>query len=246
MTFVENHIWKTKKEKIIDYVRHDPFLKIEEIAEKADTTPRYVRTILSEANISLMKLRKEYALDIEKRSSRKGKLLLSYILNVPFENNIQQLKNSVIFNNPNDFKILKGDINKNYIHQSYKHIHGSNIWCLNTLSLEREYIIENNDDKDNKNINNYIHLPDKMNNKIIEIITENSLTTSDITLGVEAVNNQVGEILGLKTFTPIFKVKQKIYSKNKPVILNIAHFHPGKIKLSLSSKRGITIRRKVV
>ena len=243
---MENHIWKTKKEKIIDYVRHDPFLKIEEIAEKADTTPRYVRTILSEANISLMKLRKEYALDIEKKSNRTGKLLFSYILNVPFKNIINQLENNVIFNNPGDFDILRGDLAEDYIHQSYQHKHGTNIWCLNTLTMEKEAIIDYFKGYKDKNINNYLDSPEKLNNEIIKLINNKSLTISDITLEVEAVNNQVGEILGLKTLTPVFKVKQKIFAKNIPIIQNIAHFHPGKIKLSLSSQRGVTIRRKVV
>ena len=57
----------TKKEKIINFARNDPFLKISDIAEHVQTTPRYVRTILSEANISLMKLREKYARKIEQK-----------------------------------------------------------------------------------------------------------------------------------------------------------------------------------
>ena len=57
----------TKKEQIINFARNDPFLKISDIAEHVKTTPRYVRTILSEANISLMKLREKYARNMEER-----------------------------------------------------------------------------------------------------------------------------------------------------------------------------------
>ncbi len=57
----------TKKEQIINYAQNDPFLKISDIAEYVQTTPRYVRTILSEANISLMKLREKYARSMERR-----------------------------------------------------------------------------------------------------------------------------------------------------------------------------------
>lgn len=57
----------TKKEQIINFARSDPFLKISDIAENVQTTPRYVRTILSEANISLMKLRERYARNMEQR-----------------------------------------------------------------------------------------------------------------------------------------------------------------------------------
>ncbi|ADL11897.1 UTRA domain-containing protein [Acetohalobium arabaticum] len=57
----------TKKEQIINFARNDPFLKISDIAEHVQTTPRYVRTILSEADISLMKLREKYARNMEER-----------------------------------------------------------------------------------------------------------------------------------------------------------------------------------
>lgn len=58
---------ETKKEIILALARRDPFLKIEEIARQAGTTPRYVRTILSEARLSLMELRKEYARTMQRR-----------------------------------------------------------------------------------------------------------------------------------------------------------------------------------
>ena len=60
--------YETKKEYIIGLAKKDPFLKIEEIAELAQTTQRYVRTILSEASLSLMNLREEYARKMEKYS----------------------------------------------------------------------------------------------------------------------------------------------------------------------------------
>lgn len=58
---------ETKKEQILNLARRDPFLKIEEIAATVETTPRYVRTILSEAKVSLMQLRRNYARRMEKR-----------------------------------------------------------------------------------------------------------------------------------------------------------------------------------
>lgn len=63
--------YETKKEYIIRLAKKDPFLKIEEIAEIAQTTQRYVRTILSEASLSLMNLREEYARKMEKYSELK-------------------------------------------------------------------------------------------------------------------------------------------------------------------------------
>lgn len=58
---------ETIKARVISAVRSDPFLSIDEIASKVETTPRYVRTILSEAKISLLQLRKEYAKKMEKQ-----------------------------------------------------------------------------------------------------------------------------------------------------------------------------------
>ena len=57
----------TKKEQILTLARQDPFLKVEEIATRVETTPRYVRTTLSEAKISLMQLRRNYARRMERR-----------------------------------------------------------------------------------------------------------------------------------------------------------------------------------
>ncbi|HEX6972266.1 MAG TPA: hypothetical protein VF234_08605 [Limnochordia bacterium] len=58
---------ETKKHQIVALARRDPFLRIGEIAERAGTTPRYVRTILSEAGVSLMALRRYYARAMERR-----------------------------------------------------------------------------------------------------------------------------------------------------------------------------------
>lgn len=49
----------TKKQKIIDFAKDHPFATNEEIAAQCNTTERYVRTILSEAEISLLEIRKE-------------------------------------------------------------------------------------------------------------------------------------------------------------------------------------------
>lgn len=58
---------ETKKELILALARRDPFLTIDEIAREAGTTARYVRTILSEAKLSLMELRKQYARTMQRR-----------------------------------------------------------------------------------------------------------------------------------------------------------------------------------
>lgn len=57
----------TKRSQIVALARRDPFLRIEEIAGRAETTPRYVRTVLSEERLSLMDLRRHYARTMERR-----------------------------------------------------------------------------------------------------------------------------------------------------------------------------------
>lgn len=51
----------TKKSRLIQLARAEPFLSVEEIAATVETTPRYVRTALSEAGLSLTKLRRQRA-----------------------------------------------------------------------------------------------------------------------------------------------------------------------------------------
>lgn len=73
---------ETKKDFIIRLAKKDPFLKIEEIAQLVVTTPRYVRTILSEANLSLMNLREEYARKLGKGTDSRLVLALKNPFNL--------------------------------------------------------------------------------------------------------------------------------------------------------------------
>lgn len=52
---------ETKKQQVLQIAQQDPFLTVAEIAAAVSTTSKYVRTILSEAGISLAVLRKTYA-----------------------------------------------------------------------------------------------------------------------------------------------------------------------------------------
>jgi len=82
----------TKKEQIINFAQSDPFLKINDIAENVQTTPRYVRTILSEANISLMKLREKYARNMEKRLKSNREVQLQAKVSLKNNYSFNQLK----------------------------------------------------------------------------------------------------------------------------------------------------------
>lgn len=60
-------IEQTIKEKVIKIARNNPFLTVKNIATQCNTTPRYVRTTLSENQVSLTKLRKDHFFDLKKR-----------------------------------------------------------------------------------------------------------------------------------------------------------------------------------
>lgn len=59
------------KAQVIALAKSDPFLTVDELAHKAQTTPSYVRTILSEAQLSLNEMRREYAKRLERNIEAK-------------------------------------------------------------------------------------------------------------------------------------------------------------------------------
>lgn len=58
---------RTVKDKVIALASRDPFLTVEQLAEQVETTAPYVRTILSEADLSLNQMRKDYARQLERQ-----------------------------------------------------------------------------------------------------------------------------------------------------------------------------------
>lgn len=56
------------KDRVIALAKSDPFLKVKDLAQKAGTTAPYVRTILSEAGLSLNEMRRSYARRLERTS----------------------------------------------------------------------------------------------------------------------------------------------------------------------------------
>ncbi|GEM_PF-571524 len=56
-----------KKDFVVRLAQADPFMSVDEIAARARTTSRYVRTVLSEAGLSLQQLRRRYARQMERR-----------------------------------------------------------------------------------------------------------------------------------------------------------------------------------
>ncbi|MFW6381023.1 MAG: hypothetical protein ACOCZ3_00645 [Bacillota bacterium] len=231
---MSNYEWRTKKEIILEGVQKDPFLKIEELAKRADTTPRYVRTILSEANVSLMKLRKEYARKMETRHRKVNEqLLITYLLNVPFAvNDRVKAQNDLIFNNPGDFNKLPGNIKEDYYHFSYLHTYKSSPWCINTVIIDKEYL-EADSRLEFQEISDYLG---KFMNE--------EFTPSAIKLEIERSTGQVAGELNVSPLTPIFRGEQSLYGSSKVRVLMLAYFNPDNINISLSVNNGLVITRK--
>lgn len=61
------------KEQVIALAKADPFFTVEELAHQVGTTTPYVRTILSEADLSLNQMRKDYARQLELQLGRGGR-----------------------------------------------------------------------------------------------------------------------------------------------------------------------------
>ena len=84
---------RSTKEKVIHLAQTDPFLTVEQLAQKSETTPRYVRTILSEARISLAQLRKEYARSMERRLAKQDKAYVDLHLPLTNELHVKEIQN---------------------------------------------------------------------------------------------------------------------------------------------------------
>jgi hypothetical protein len=233
-----NNRWRTKKEVILEYAQSDPFLKIDDIAKYADTTPRYVRTILSEANISLMNLRKEYARRMEKRNINiDNKLFISQLLNsYLYTRGREFILDEFIFNNPNDIKLLSGNINKEYYYQSHLYFFQEKPQCLIISFIDKNFL----------KFENEIFSLNELHIILYNKLKEEKVKCSRIELEVEYSNNQIAKTLDIPPFSPLFRVEQSIEIDSKRQCLFIIYFNPREISMSFSSKDGVIIERKDV
>lgn len=223
----------TKKAKIIEYARKDPFLKIEDLAQQAETTPRYVRTILSEANLSLMKLRKEYAKRIENRNNQiYDRLLFNYILDISFQNNISP-QETLIYNNPQDFNVLPGNIKQSYFHYSFLNELNGKPWCANTVIINKDFL----ESEDSLSFEETVKL-------LSQLLKEKDTFLSNIRIKIELSSNQVGDLLEMPQLSPLFKIEQTVKLDSKNVLLMLAYFNSENISLSFSVNEGLIINRK--
>jgi len=235
---MSNYGWKTKKEQILEDVRKDPFQKIDHVAKRANTTPRYVRTILSEANLSLMNLRREYARKMEKnQQSGIDNIILSYLFNSPYMENLNNdFYKNIIFNNPDDFNGLEENIKSNYFSLSLIHNLKNSPLAVSTVLISRTL-------KKNKNFAEEIE-------EIIKFIqntaAKNRYRLSSITFDVELASAQTAELLQFSPLDPVIRARQfitdTVNGENKILLLN--YFNADKISISITSGKGFLINKK--
>lgn len=222
--------WKTKKEIILENAYRDPFLKIDDLAKKANTTSRYVRTILSESNISLMDLRKKYA---KEKDFAREKVLAGCLLKVPFKKDEKIVKcETVILNNTQDMTAIQGNINEKFLLRSFIHQVSDRPWYLSTFLLSKKCFNNTNIDQI-KDIYESISI----------FIKKDDISLSNISLDVEIATGQIANCLDITTFAPILKVKQ-IIENNSCLVLNIIYFDYNQVSLALSFNGGLIINRK--
>ncbi|HHX01750.1 MAG TPA: hypothetical protein GX739_03645 [Firmicutes bacterium] len=126
---------QTIKARVIQVVQNDPFLSIEEIAAEVRTTPRYVRTILSEANISLMQLRKQYAKHMEHQLYRTRRQVL--VQEIDPQIRLVKIKDAAIAEH------LGQDPDTDLLRISkLQHLHNNPCFCQLTTYLEIEVGVE--------------------------------------------------------------------------------------------------------
>ncbi len=235
---MSDYKWKTKKEIILENAQKDPFLKIEDLAKLADTTSRYVRTILSEGNISLMGLRKQYARSMENiYKNAVDKLLFNYLQQTTLARLTDTLSLSeLLFNSPQEFNDLPGNIWEDYYYQSYLHQIKEKPWCVSTVFLDKDLYGLNGGSLSESEL--ILELSNKLETVDLEL--------SDIELEIELSTNQLARVLDVALLSPLFRVKQTIKQDARITALMLVYFNSKQITLSLSYKDGLLINRKTL
>ncbi|MFW5980084.1 MAG: hypothetical protein ACOCQ2_01815 [Halanaerobiales bacterium] len=227
--------WKSKKQKIIDFVKNDPFLKIDELAKLADTTTKYVRTTLSEANISLMKMRKKYVRKIEGEGKSQQFLFTYLIENSLYKNDKIKDVSELILNNPQDLNYFFGDFKENYIYKFFKHSIGEMVWSISGIFVPKTYeeILKNTSNLSNN----------KLYNLKNELKAEEIIDISNINIEIERAIEPLAGSLGIKQMSSVFKITQFIKLKEDKRLLLLAYFPSDRVNLSLSDNRGLIINK---
>ncbi len=228
--------FKTKKEIILENAYRDPFLKIEDLANKADTTSRYVRTILSESKVSLMKSRREYARKIENKNYNfNDRFILNYLMKIPFQSKEKVIKiDDLMLNNPLDINDITSDVRNSFIYNSYKYIVKNKPWGLCTIFIDKEYYAIS------ENSLSFKELVELLNSKM----DEKDFDISNLDIVVDLSTGLVNQSLEIPDLCPVLRIKQTVINKSDVKVLVLVYFDTRQVGFSLSHNGGFAIKRK--
>ncbi|MTI61528.1 MAG: hypothetical protein FH762_16365 [Firmicutes bacterium] len=233
---MSNYQWKTKKEIIVENAHKDPFLKIEDLAKMAKTTSRYVRTILSESDISLMKLRKDYARKVENMNiAVKDKLFFYHLTRFPYQNKVKSiLTDKLYLNNSADLSELGVNIKEDYNYYSFLHIIKDTPWSACTLFMKKGKIIDGE----------ILHSFNDLVDSLCYEVKESGIKISDLMIDIEIANGQIADSINITPLVPIYRVKQTLGSSDSVYAVMLAYFDTRQVSLNVSPNRGLILKKK--
>lgn len=233
---MSNYQWKTKKEIIVENAHKDPFLKIEDLAEIANTTSRYVRTILSESDISLMKLRKDYARKVENMNiDVKDKLFFYHLTRFPYQSKVESIFTDKLYlNNSVDLSELGVNIKENFNYYSFLHIIKNNPWSVCTLFMKKDKKI---DEQFLRSFNDLVDL-------LCYEAKESGIEISDLMIDIQISNGQIADSINITPLVPIYRVKQVLSSSDGVFAVMLAYFDTRKVSLNISLNKGLILKKK--
>ncbi|SKA10316.1 hypothetical protein [Selenihalanaerobacter shriftii] len=208
-----------KKEKVVYLAKNDPFLKVEELAEKVETTPHYVRTVLSEARLSLTKLRERYARKMEKLSNVSSHQFLIDIINILDLDIIstEQL-DRIILNEYNSYeKLVKGNNSQERSLMVYEQ--------EDPILVNTTFLIPNDEEVDSEQ-----KIDNLLNAKASNIEFTNPI------LEIEKANYDLAEALQINLGDVLFKISRKVLIKNQVKGLDILYLRNDNCQISLTGK----------
>lgn len=195
----------TKKERVIYLAQEDPFLKVEKIAQLAETTSHYVRTVLSEANLSLTKLREDYARE-KSTKEEQNKFLLDLLDLSELGAINSKEQNEVIVNE--DYNFAKRG--ENELIETLLFTAGEEPLFVSSLLFSSKLSISD----------------------ISQLQRIEDISVSDLEVEIKSSSQQLADILNLEEDSLLFTLKKKIYLADKFQGINIVYFSAQKFKLS--------------
>lgn len=226
----------TKKQHILALAQKDPFLRVEEIAAKVKTTPRYVRTILSEARVSLMQLRRNYARTMERRLG----------INVTVDQSDQGLNDalSVAGNEVGVHKVrvvqvvdprLAGILG---VPESEPLLKASRVRLVN----QRPFYVSEVVTHKHLVVDEDLATSDKPLRQLLGLEIPGETTFVDRSLEVEPAEGYIAACLGLAVGDPVIKTGNVIVTRDERVGIEFNYFNARRVRFIFTGQSEYTLK----